>query len=67
MLYRYGMVLPQEPAVLGVEQVLTAYATIRGYMAIGGRPDQSRSARVILKDFVAVSYQSFCQIREGVN
>ena len=51
---RYGMVLPSEPEILGVEAVLTAYATLRGYMAIGGRPDMSRSARIILKDLVAV-------------
>ncbi len=37
---RYGMVLPQEPSVLTAEEVLTAYATIRGFMATGGRPDQ---------------------------
>jgi len=51
--YIYGLVLPQEPEVLGVEQVLTAYAVLRGFMAIGGRVDQSRAARLILKDFVA--------------
>ena len=49
------MVLPPEPTVLGVEQVLIAAATIRGFMAIGGRPDQSRAARIILKDFVSVN------------
>ena len=48
------MVLPQEPAILGHEQVLTAYATMRGYMATGGRPDQSRAGRIILKDYVSV-------------
>ena len=42
---------------MGVEQVLTAYAVLRGFMAIGGRVDQSRAARLILKDFVAVSSQ----------
>jgi len=51
--YTYGLVLPQEPEILGVEQVLTAYAILRGFMAIGGRTDQSRSARIMLKDFVA--------------
>jgi len=51
--YTYGLVLPQEPEVLGVEQLLTAYAILRGFMAIGGRVDQSRGARIILKDFVA--------------
>jgi len=48
------MVLPPEPAILSVEQLLIAAATIRGFMAIGGRPDQSRAARIILKDFVSV-------------
>jgi hypothetical protein len=43
------MVLPQEPAILSPEQVLTAYATIRGFMATGGRPDQVR-ARLIRID-----------------
>ena len=49
------MVLPQEPEVLSVEEVLTALAMIRGFMAVGGRADQSRAARVILKDYVSVS------------
>ena len=53
---RYGMVLPPEPAILSVEQLLIAAATIRGFMAIGGRPDQSRAARIILKDFVSVGW-----------
>ena len=51
---RYGMVLPPEPEILSGEEVLTAYAMIRGFMAVGGRADQSRGARVILKDFVMV-------------
>jgi hypothetical protein len=34
------MVLAQEPAALSPEEVLTSYATIRGFMATGGRPDQ---------------------------
>jgi len=51
--FKYGVVLPQEPAILGHEQVLTAYATMRGYMATGGRPDQSRAGRIILKDYVS--------------
>ena len=50
------MVLPPEPAILSVEQLLIAAATIRGFMAIGGRPDQSRAARIILKDFVSVGW-----------
>ena len=45
------MVLPQEPATLTPEQVLTAYATIRGFMATGGRPDQViiQSSKAICK------------------
>ncbi len=39
-MFRYGMVLAQEPAALSPEEVLTSYATIRGFMATGGRPDQ---------------------------
>jgi hypothetical protein len=34
------MVLAQEPVALSPEEVLTSYATIRGFMATGGRPDQ---------------------------
>jgi len=51
--YKYGLVLPQEPEILTSEQVMTAYAIMRGYMAVGGRADQSRGARVILKEFVS--------------
>ncbi|XP_023330316.1 large subunit GTPase 1 homolog [Eurytemora carolleeae] len=63
--YKYGMVLPPEPAILSVEQLLIAAATIRGFMAIGGRPDQSRAARIILKDFVSGKLL-FCTAPPGV-
>jgi len=53
---RYGLVLPREGGVhakLSSEQLLTAYGTLRGFMTSGGRPDQSRAARIILKDYVS--------------
>ena len=49
---KYGLVLPRD-GQLTSEQLLTAYGTLRGFMTAGGRPDQSRSARIILKDYVA--------------
>ena len=58
------MVLPQEPEILSVEEVLTALAMIRGFMAVGGRADQSRAARVILKDYVSVSWLSLSSYLE---
>ena len=38
---------------------MTAYAIMRGYMAVGGRADQSRAARIILKEFISVSYSQY--------
>ncbi|XP_077204074.1 large subunit GTPase 1 homolog [Paroedura picta] len=35
------------------EELLTAYGCMRGFMTDHGRPDQPRSARYILKDYVA--------------
>uniref|UniRef100_A0A8I3Q7X8 Large subunit GTPase 1 homolog n=2 Tax=Canis lupus familiaris TaxID=9615 RepID=A0A8I3Q7X8_CANLF len=35
------------------EELLTAYGYMRGFMTAHGQPDQSRSARYILKDFVS--------------
>ena len=52
---KYGLVLPRENGVhakLSSELLLTAYGTLRGFMTAGGRPDQSRAARIILKDYV---------------
>lgn len=48
---KYGLVLPQA-GCLTSEQLLTAYGTLRGFMTAGGRPDQSRAARLLLKDYV---------------
>ena len=49
---RYGLVLPRsEGSFVKVtsEKLLTAYGTLRGFMTAGGRPDQARAARIILK------------------
>jgi len=64
--FKYGMVLPQEPEILSVEEVLTALAMIRGFMAVGGRADQSRAARVILKDYVSGKL-CYCLAPPGLN
>jgi len=53
---KYGLVLPRENGThvkLTSEQLLTAYGTLRGFMTAGGRPDQSRAARILLKDYVS--------------
>ena len=47
------------------EQLLTAYGTLRGFMTAGGRPDQARAARIILKDYVAGKLL-FCEAPPGV-
>ncbi|EFA74535.1 hypothetical protein PPL_00033 [Heterostelium album PN500] len=43
---------PQDRPPTGAE-VLSVYAYMRGFMTVHGAPDQSRAARIILKDFVA--------------
>jgi len=66
---KYGLVLPREDGVhaqLSSEQLLTAYGTLRGFMTSGGRPDQSRAARIILKDYVAGKLL-FCEAPPGVD
>ena len=63
---RYGLVLPRVESSLTSEQLLTAYGTLRGFMTAGGRPDQSRAARIILKDYVAGKLL-FCEAPPGVN
>jgi ribosome biogenesis GTPase A len=55
----YGIVLPPpaEGAVSDVpraEEVLQAYATVRGFMTAHGSPNESQAARIILKDYVNV-------------
>jgi len=65
---RYGLVLPRqdgEHAKLTSEQLLTAYGTLRGFMTSGGRPDQSRAARIILKDYVSGKLL-YCEAPPGV-
>lgn len=66
---KYGLVLPREDGVhaqLSSEQLLTAYGTLRGFMTSGGRPDQSRAARIILKDYVSGKLL-FCEAPPGVD
>lgn len=54
---KYGIALPallpdehgRKPTA---EEVLNAYAFVRGFMTQSGLPDQSRAARIILKDYV---------------
>jgi len=65
---RYGLVLPRQDGVhtkLTSEQLLTAYGTLRGFMTSGGRPDQSRAARIILKDYVSGKLL-YCEAPPGV-
>ncbi|KAI8426568.1 hypothetical protein MSG28_005356 [Choristoneura fumiferana] len=48
---KYGLLLPQDDAnELDYKQILTAHAFNRGFMTAAGQPDQSRSARLLLKD-----------------
>ena len=65
---KYGLVLPREDGVhakLSSEQLLIAYGTLRGFMTSGGRPDQSRAARLILIDYVSGKLL-FCEAPPGV-
>jgi len=64
---KYGLVLPRvegENSSLSSEKLLTAYGTLRGFMTAGGRPDQSRAARIILKDYVGGKLL-FCEAPPG--
>ncbi|XP_063828023.1 large subunit GTPase 1 homolog [Ostrinia nubilalis] len=47
---KYGLLLPQATDTLDYKQILTAHAYNRGFMTAAGQPDQSRSARLLLKD-----------------
>ncbi|KAL0822769.1 hypothetical protein ABMA28_004776 [Loxostege sticticalis] len=48
---KYGLLLPQSgDGNLDYKQILTAHAYNRGFMTAAGQPDQSRSARLLLKD-----------------
>ncbi|KAI5644112.1 50S ribosome-binding GTPase domain-containing protein [Phthorimaea operculella] len=47
---KYGLLMPQDQGDLDYKQVLTAHAFNRGFMTAAGQPDQSRSARLLLKD-----------------
>jgi large subunit GTPase 1 len=61
----YGLVLPKTPVILTSEQVLTAYAVLRGFMTPGGCPDKSRGARVLLKDYVS-GKMLYCRAPTGL-
>ncbi|GAM27199.1 hypothetical protein SAMD00019534_103740 [Acytostelium subglobosum LB1] len=56
-MYAVALPLPKEHEAqdrppTGAE-LLSAYAYMRGFMTVHGAPDQSRAARIVLKDFVA--------------
>ena len=61
---KYGLVLPRGSEVTS-ERLLTAYGTLRGFMTAGGRPDQARGARIILKDYVGGKLL-YCEAPPGV-
>lgn len=56
----YGFILPIDPndptRPPTPEELLTAYAYVRGYVTTQGRPDIHNSARKILKQFVDVPF-----------
>jgi len=61
---KYGLVLQQE-SQLTCEQLLGAYGVLRGFMTSGGRPDQARAARLLLKDYVA-GRLLYCEAPPGI-
>merc|ERR1719221_1590588 len=65
---RYGLVLPRSEGGhtgLTSERLLTAHGTLRGFMTAGGRPDQARAARIILKDYVSGKLL-YCEAPPGI-
>jgi large subunit GTPase 1 len=64
LMWVYGISLPvgengEERDPTGSE-LLAAYATVRGFRRAGqGNPDESRAARIILKDYVNVSTHTY--------
>ena len=56
--------LPSGEAVTS-ERLLTSYGTLRGFMTAGGRPDQARAARILLKDYVGGKLL-YCEAPPGV-
>ncbi|XP_069474681.1 large subunit GTPase 1 homolog [Ambystoma mexicanum] len=48
------------------EEFLTAYGYMRGFMTAHGQPDQPRSARYVLKDYVTGKL-SYCHPPPGIN
>lgn len=48
---KYGLLLPEDDTKEpDYKQILTAHAFNRGFMTAAGQPDQSRSARIMLKE-----------------
>lgn len=69
---KYSIVLPEESKSspigrpMTAEQLLNAYGYMRGYMTQRGLPDNHRSARDILKDFVNGKLL-YCTAPPGIN
>jgi len=51
-LQAYSVTFPSWKARLSSSDLLSAHAKMRGYVKDVGRPDESKSARIVLKDFV---------------
>ena len=47
----YGLTFPQDRTITGTD-VAISHARMRGFTKDHGRPDDSRSARILLKDFI---------------
>jgi len=62
---KYGLVLQQD-SQLTCEQLLGAYGVLRGFMTSGGRPDQARAARLLLKDYVG-GRLLYCEAPPGLD
>jgi large subunit GTPase 1 len=57
---QYGIILPDPDAEKNedlnrpptIDELLSAYAYVRGFMGVSGAPNMSRAARLVLKDYV---------------
>ncbi|CAB1314100.1 unnamed protein product, partial [Coregonus sp. 'balchen'] len=61
--YGINIIRPREDEdpdrIPNYEELLMAYGYMRGFMTTHGQPDQSRSARYILKDYVVPQHSKF--------
>ncbi|KAF4533449.1 hypothetical protein B566_EDAN001175 [Ephemera danica] len=70
---KYGLMLPvpnefEDPnRAPTAEEVLNAYGYNRGFMTQRGLPDTSRSARYIIKDFIAGTYEDADKASSGAH